>query len=75
MTHCGVPIPEQFREATHKEGADRLLRELSFRGAHERYGEQLSGDVRERIEYELRVVADMDSLTTFSSSGPHTSRA
>ena len=53
------PIPEQFREATHKEGADRLLRELSFRGAHERYGEQLSGDVRERIEYELRVVADM----------------
>jgi DNA polymerase-3 subunit alpha len=53
------PIPEEFRGATHKEGADRLLRELSYRGAHERYGEHLSEEVRERIEYELRVVADM----------------
>ncbi|MGA2431830.1 MAG: DNA polymerase III subunit alpha [Acidimicrobiales bacterium] len=53
------PIPDEFRADTHKEGADRLLRELTFRGAHERYGEQLSYEVRERIEYELRVVADM----------------
>jgi DNA polymerase-3 subunit alpha len=53
------PIPEEFRSATHKEGADRLLRDLSYRGAYERYGEPLSNEVRERIEYELRVVADM----------------
>ena len=53
------PIPEEFRSDTHKEGADRLLRDLSYRGAHERYGEQLSNEVHERIEYELRVVADM----------------
>ena len=53
------PIPEEFRGDTHKDGADRLLRELSYRGAYERYGEQLSTEVRERIEYELRVVADM----------------
>jgi DNA polymerase-3 subunit alpha len=53
------PIPDEFRSDTHKEGADRLLRDLSFRGAHERYGEELSNEVRERIEYELRVVADM----------------
>jgi DNA polymerase-3 subunit alpha len=53
------PIPEEFRGDTHQEGADRLLRDLSYRGAHERYGEHLSEEVRERIEYELRVVADM----------------
>ena len=53
------PIPEQFRAATHKEGANRLLRDLVLRGAHERYGEQLSDEVMARLENELGVVADM----------------
>jgi DNA polymerase-3 subunit alpha len=53
------PIPEEFRGATHKEGANRLLRELTYRGAAERYGEQLSDEVRARLENELGVVADM----------------
>ena len=53
------PIPEQFRAATHKEGANRLLRDLVVRGAHERYGEQLSDEVMARLENELGVVADM----------------
>ena len=53
------PIPESFRAATHKEGANRLLRDLVVRGAHERYGEHLSDEVVARLEKELGVVADM----------------
>ena len=53
------PIPESFRADTHKEGANRLLRDLVVRGAHERYGEQLSDEVTARLENELGVVADM----------------
>jgi DNA polymerase-3 subunit alpha len=53
------PIPEAFRAPTHKEGANRLLRDLVMRGAHERYGEQLSDEVVARLEHELGVVADM----------------
>ena len=53
------PIPESFRADTHKEGANRLLRDLVVRGAHERYGEQLSDEVTARLEKELGVVADM----------------
>jgi DNA polymerase-3 subunit alpha len=53
------PIPENFRGATHKEGANRLLRDLVLRGAHERYGENLSDEVMARLENELGVVADM----------------
>ncbi len=53
------PIPEAFRAATHKEGANRLLRDLVVRGAHERYGEHLNDEVTARLENELGVVADM----------------
>jgi DNA polymerase-3 subunit alpha len=53
------PIPESFRGDTHKEGANRLLRDLVMRGAHERYGEHLSDEVVARLEKELGVVADM----------------
>ncbi len=53
------PIPESFRADTHKEGANRLLRDLVLRGAHERYGENLSDEVVARLEKELGVVADM----------------
>ena len=53
------PIPEQFAGATHKDGANALLRDLSYRGAYERYGEHLSDEVRSRLDYELGVIADM----------------
>jgi DNA polymerase-3 subunit alpha len=53
------PIPVEFQGATHKDGANRLLRELSYQGARERYGDSLNDEVRERLEYELGVVADM----------------
>ena len=53
------PIPPEFAGATHKDGANRLLRELAYQGARARYGDSLSGVVRDRLEYELGVVADM----------------
>src|SRR3984957_15856636 len=53
------PLPEGYRDATHKEAANRYLRDLTYRGAAERYGESLSDEVRTRIDYELGVIADM----------------
>ena len=53
------PIPAEFQGATHKEGANRLLRDLSYAGAARRYGDHLSDEVRARIDYELGVVAEM----------------
>ncbi|MGD0055588.1 MAG: DNA polymerase III subunit alpha [Acidimicrobiales bacterium] len=53
------PIPVEYQGTSHKEGANRLLRELTLAGAHERYGPDFNDAVRERIDYELSVVADM----------------
>ena len=53
------PIPESFAAGTHDEGANRYLRDLTYRGAAERYGEPLPREVAERLDYELGVVADM----------------
>lgn len=44
---------------------DRFLRELAFRGARERYGTQLPGEVRERLEYELGVIERMGYASYF----------
>src|SRR5664280_2263635 len=54
-----LPIPDEVKGATHKEGANRLLRALTYQGARDRYGDALSSEVRERLDYELSVVADM----------------
>ena len=53
------PIPAVFAGATHKDGANALLRDLTYRGARERYGDALSDEVRTRLEHELGVVAEM----------------
>jgi DNA polymerase-3 subunit alpha len=53
------PIPDEYRGATHKEGANRLLAELAYQGARDRYGDGLDDEVRQRLNYELDVVADM----------------
>lgn len=53
------PIPPELSGATHKEGADRYLRELTYAGARQRYGHDLNQEVIDRLDYELRVVADM----------------
>ncbi len=53
------PLPDEFVSATHIGGATKYLRELTYWGAHERYGETLSDEVRERLDYELRVIGEM----------------
>ena len=53
------PIPAEFAVDNHKEGANSYLRELTYRGARERYGDALSDVVRNRLENELGVVAEM----------------
>jgi DNA polymerase III subunit alpha len=53
------PVPAAYQGATHKEGASRYLRELTLAGARERYGDALSREVLDRLDYELAVVADM----------------
>jgi DNA polymerase-3 subunit alpha len=53
------PLPEGFTHETHKVGATRYLREVTYQGAKERYGPDLSEEVRTRLDYELSVIADM----------------
>ncbi len=53
------PIPREHAGSVHSEGADAYLRHLAYQGATERYGEVLSDEVRERLDYELSVIADM----------------
>jgi DNA polymerase-3 subunit alpha len=53
------PLPEGYDGETHKEGATRYLRDLTYRGAAARYGDTLSDEVRTRLDYELGVIADM----------------
>ncbi len=47
------PRPEAFPDA------DSYLRHLALLGAAERYGEPLSAEVRQRLDYELGVISDM----------------
>ena len=46
------PVPEGHNEGSY-------LRHLVIEGAKARYGDSLGDEVRERIDYELRVIADM----------------
>ncbi len=53
------PIPEAYDKGDHNESANHYLRELTYEGARERYGDHLTDAVRDRIDYELRVIIDM----------------
>jgi len=53
------PLPEGFEGATYEEAAAAYLRHLTFEGACERYGEPLPAAVVDRLEFELRVIAEM----------------
>ena len=46
------PLPDDV------ETEAELLRRLTFEGAHERFGAELRPDIVERLEYELRVIAN-----------------
>lgn len=53
------PLPAAFQSDTHLEGANRYLRDLTLRGARERYGDTLSEEVARRVDYELSVITEM----------------
>lgn len=55
-------IPEQFLDAKDQEdggkrGENAYLKHITFEGARERYGD-FSDDIRERLEFELSVIAN-----------------
>ncbi len=47
------PIPEEF------DNADDYLRHLSYEGAKKRYGQELSQEVQERLDFELNTIKSM----------------
>ncbi len=54
------PVPIQFQNRpTYEESAAEYLRYLCYQGAERRYGENLSGEVKSRLDYELGVISDM----------------
>lgn len=55
-------IPQQFQDPKDKEdngkrGENAYLRHLTYVGAHKHYGETLSEDITERLDFELEVIA------------------
>lgn len=54
------PVPVEFQgEVSYEQSAARYLRQLTYQGAQKRYGENLDEEVKSRLEYELKVIADM----------------
>ncbi|HET6795312.1 MAG TPA: DNA polymerase III subunit alpha [Acidimicrobiales bacterium] len=53
------PVPSEFTRATYEESATAYLRHLTYEGATQRYGDPLPDNVRQRLDYELSVIADM----------------
>ncbi len=53
------PVPAEFVVGTYEESATAYLADLTTRGAVERYGTLLPAEVRQRLDYELGVIAKM----------------
>ncbi|MEY2425018.1 MAG: polymerase subunit alpha, partial [Actinomycetota bacterium] len=53
------PLPEGFTSD------DEYLRHTTYQGARERYGETLSREVDDRLDFELRVISNMGFSTYF----------
>jgi len=53
------PVPQEFVGDTYEERAMAYLRHLAYEGATQRYGATLSDEVRDRLDYELSVIAKM----------------
>ena len=53
------PLPPEFGSG------DEYLQHLSIEGAKERWGNQLSDEILERLGYELRVISDMEFSSYF----------
>jgi len=52
-------VPEEFQDVTYEVAASNYLRHLTYEGAYERYGEHLSDEVKDRLDYELDVISKM----------------
>jgi DNA polymerase-3 subunit alpha len=59
------PVPPEITGGSYEDRAMAYLRQLTFRGAHRRYGDELSPEVRSRLEYELGVIGDMGFAAYF----------
>jgi len=53
------PLPEAFTHGSHQDGATTYLRELTYQGARDRYGDTLSDEIRARLDYELGAIANI----------------
>jgi DNA polymerase-3 subunit alpha len=53
------PVPERITGKSYAERAAKYLRELTLEGAKARYGDEISEQVRNRIDYELSVIEQM----------------
>ncbi len=58
-------VPEGFGGEDYEQRAASYLRHLTLEGAKERYGDPVPDEVRSRIDYELRVIADMGFAAYF----------
>ena len=53
------PVPERITGKDYEDRAAQYLRELTYDGARARYGGTLADEVTERLDFELKVIADM----------------
>ena len=58
-------MPAGIGGATYDERAMAYLRQLTYEGARQRYGDQLADEVRQRLDYELGVIGDMGFAAYF----------
>ena len=61
--HFGIVMPPW--QQNNGQSSGNILREQAFRGARYRYGDDLSEVVIERLEYELRVIEQMNFSSYF----------
>ena len=59
------PVPEAFRRGSYEESAAAYLNDLTYEGAAARYGSPLPPEVRERLDFELRVISEMGFAAYF----------
>ena len=53
------PVPDAIKGDTYEERGSQYLRQLTYEGAHVRYGASLDTEIVERLDYELRVISEM----------------
>jgi DNA polymerase III subunit alpha len=59
------PVPDEFTGETYEDRALAYLCDLTYEGARDRYGDPVPAEVRERLDYELRVIGDMGFAAYF----------